>query len=203
MVHNAWGRGGSVLERGRSQFSAIRNFPVVSARGKKIPQEKWTHCPRGCSVNLNSLLWQCYWGGSGSELAGPLSILWDPFLFMLLWPPNQQISALRAAQRNMWWGLIKNIFPLPTEPLHCFLVSWHLHSQPFFHRNQPYPCGHCKRFSVDLLTQILGLEHLDVLVSSHLTLLEWPGLAILIHSQNTSWAPTMCQINTVLATRVK
>lgn len=114
MVHNAWGRGGSALERGRSRFSAIRNFPVVSAQGKKFPR-KSGHIVPGVF--------------SQSELL-TVAVLLRRFRVGIGWtfehslrPPNQQISALRAAQRNMWWGLIKNLLPLPTEPPHCFLVN--------------------------------------------------------------------------------
>lgn len=154
-MHDARGSAGacgSVLQRGRSQFGAIRNFLVVSAQEKNFPRKSGHTVPSGVQS-----IWTYYRNEAeearGLNGLGPLSIPWDPLLSMLLWPLNQQINALRDAQRNIWWGLMKNLLPLPTEPPNCFLVSWCLHSQFFLHMNLAHQCGHCKLFSVDLLTQ--------------------------------------------------
>lgn len=129
-----------------------------------------------------------------------LSTLWNPLLFMLLWPLNQRIKALRDAQRNIWWGLVKNFFPLQNKPqINIWRVDIYVASFSFFNINQPYQCGHCKLFSVDLLTLILGLEQCSQcsnVLPSYTK--EQPGLTIFINSQNICWAPTVCHASAVL-----
>lgn len=123
------------------------------------------------AFNLNSL-WQWYWGGSGSELAHPRFL---PLYASMTSKPTDKCS--QETLKEIWWGLIKNPYPVQREPPDYFLVSWCLSSQSFFNINQPYWCDKLFCWPTGSDSRVRKSQCSYVL-PPHL-MKEWPGLVIL------------------------